>query len=92
MRNNLLTGQAKFCWKSTDHGEQLASWSDIIELYEKDVGDADFRMLNKLTESHVYPAKMRKMKVSVATQVFSHHVSSTMRALAKFGKELMIFF
>lgn len=82
VRNNLLSSNAKFIWNKR---EQTASWNHVIELYELDVGDHDTRMLNKLTDAHIYPEKMKKMKVKVAAQVFSHRVSSIMRMLAKHG-------
>lgn len=53
IRNNLLTNKAKFTWKQ--NREQIACWEDIIKLYEMDNGDYDTRMLNRLTDSHVYP-------------------------------------
>jgi hypothetical protein len=49
----------------------------------------DFRMLNRLTEEHVRRDKIKKMRVKNAAQVFSHRVQSTMRALLKFGKNVL---
>lgn len=83
VRNNLLSNNVRFTW----HGKcQIASWEDIIKLYELDVGDTDTKMLNKLTDLHVYRDRIKKMKVKYAAQVFSHRVSSTMRGILKFGK------
>lgn len=59
--------------------EYVASWSHIIQLYELDKNDFDFKMLPKLTDAHVYPEKLKKMKVSVAAQVFSQRVAATMK-------------
>jgi hypothetical protein len=84
IRNNLLERDAKFNWK--EPVEQIASWRDIITAYELDTGDFDTRMMCKLTDQHVYPEKMKKMKVKLAAQVFSQRVSSTMRGLIKFGE------
>lgn len=83
VRNNLLMHNCKFTWKRK---EQAASWNDIETLYDLDVGDSDTKMLNKLTDAHVRKNKIKKMKVKIAAQVFSHRVSSTMRGLLKHGK------
>lgn len=85
VRNNLLEARAKFLWTRTGESEQLAAWSDIVKLYEMDTGDFDFRMLNNLTDCHIYREKMKKMKVSVAAQVFSQRVSSVMRGMVKYS-------
>lgn len=66
--------------------KKIAVWDDIIKLYENDEGDDETRCLNKLTDEHVYPDKIKKMKVKVAAQVFSHRVGSTMKLLHKMGK------
>ncbi|CAH0556719.1 unnamed protein product [Brassicogethes aeneus] len=78
VRNNLLNRPATFIWKGE---EETSCWEDIIKIFEIDVGDSDFKMLNKITEQHVYPAKIKKMKVKNAAQVFSHRMSSTMRGI-----------
>ncbi|KAI4462935.1 thap domain [Holotrichia oblita] len=50
-----------------------------------DTGDYDTKMCYKLTDGHVYATHMKKMKVSVAAQIFSHSLSASMRALARLG-------
>lgn len=82
IRDNFIDGKAKFQWQ---HNEQVASWNDIVSLYELDDGDYDNRMLHKLTDAHIYKEKLKIMKVKNAAQVFSHRVSSTMRGLVKYG-------
>lgn len=71
----------------TENGEQkMARWQDIVDFYEFDVGAEDYtRMCYKLSNQHVYPESIKKMKVKMAAQVFSHRVSSTMRVLAREG-------
>ncbi|CAH0546446.1 unnamed protein product, partial [Brassicogethes aeneus] len=86
MRNNFSEYDVTFMWKE---GTQTASWEHVQSLYELDVGDFDTRMLNKLTDAHIYKEKMKKMKVKHAAQVFSHRVSSTMRGLVKYGNECL---
>ena len=82
VRNNFLEGNVTFSWKKE---KQIGCWKDFTDLYELDSGDADSRMLNKLTDSHVYKSKLKKMKGKLAAQVFSQRVSATMRGLAKHG-------
>lgn len=59
-----------------DGSLQIAAWSDINELYRMDLRSVR-RMLPKLTDEHLKPNKL-KMKVSVATQVFSNTCGSVM--------------
>jgi len=45
----------------------VAKWDHLVEVYRK---DRDlYRMLNKLTDSHMNPVEKQKMKVSMAMQV-----------------------
>lgn len=85
MRNNLLTKNLKFNYNGKN---QTASWSHIETLYRLDKQNEiyDLRTLPKLTEAHIIPSKIRKMRVSVAAQVFSHRVASTMHLIANYGK------
>lgn len=78
IRNNLLTKNVKFHIED----ERLASWSDIIRLYQLDSDIQDVKMLPRLTKEHVIPGEIRKMKVRNAAQVFSQRVSSIMAFLA----------
>lgn len=87
LTEDLFCFSVKFTWKKN---EQVADWKDVQTLYELDVGDYDTRMLNKLTDAHVYKEKMKKMKVKLAAQVFSQRVSSVMRGLAKFGELIVL--
>ncbi|KAJ8917056.1 hypothetical protein NQ315_012975 [Exocentrus adspersus] len=67
IRNNLLKYNLKFVTNGT---AKLCSWDDIVQLYELDVGDFNTRMCYKLTDSHIYEDKMKKMKVKHAAQSF----------------------
>ncbi|XP_025831294.1 uncharacterized protein LOC108735562 [Agrilus planipennis] len=65
----------------TQHGkEKVASWSHILQLYRIDQQQGLYRQCYKLTDEHVLPHKIRKMKVKIATQVFSHTVVGAMRS------------
>lgn len=55
---------------------QIAAWSDIDHLYRMDLLAVE-RMLPKLTDEHLKPSKL-KMKVSVATQIFSNTLGTEM--------------
>lgn len=89
VRNNLLTKNISYNWKGE---EQVASWDDIQTLYSFDKENEihGLRMLPKLTEAHVMPQKIKKMRVSIAAQVFSQRVAATMRLMANFGNYLFI--
>ena len=77
-----MEGNVTFSWKKE---KQIGCWKDFTDLYELDSGDADSRMLNKLTDSHVYKAKIKKRTIKLTAQVFSQRVSATMRRVAKHG-------
>ncbi|XP_022163982.1 uncharacterized protein LOC111029326 [Myzus persicae] len=67
---------------------------EIVPLYDPphllkdklrlDIGE---RMAPKLTDSHIYPDRLKKMKVSVAAQVFSQRVGSIMLMLSEWAGE-----
>ncbi|KAI4463197.1 thap-type zinc finger [Holotrichia oblita] len=50
-----------------------------------DHASGELRAMPKLTEAHVNPDKIRKMKVACATQVFSHCVASVMNLIRLSG-------
>lgn len=78
IRNNLLTKNVSFDME----GRKLASWRDIMNLYELDSGIPDVKMLPRLTKEHVVPNEIKKMRVRNAAQVLSQRVSSIMAFLA----------
>lgn len=83
VRNNLLVKDfqhnIKERWNAlstkTYGNRQTASWDDVKKLYLLDKGH--HRLLRKITAEHIEPAKL-KMKVHVATQVFSQKFASVM--------------
>lgn len=79
IRNNLVTKDLIFC---IDGVEKQAKWSHILELYNEDCKIPDCKMLPRLSDNHVIPEKISKMKVKCAAQVFSQRVSSTMNFLS----------
>lgn len=56
--------------KNNIGSQQIASWDHILALYQMDSQSAQ-RRLPKLTDEHLAPNKL-KMKVSLATQIFSN--------------------
>lgn len=52
-------------------------------------GYKGFRLIPKLTENHINPEKLNKMKVKLASQIFSRTVASNMGYLA--GNSLLIY-
>lgn len=53
-----------------------------MELQKENPAFMGLRMLPKLTDAHVLPNKIKKMKVKCATQVFSRSVAVAMGYLA----------
>jgi hypothetical protein len=44
----------------------------------------------KLTDAHIFPKKMNKMKVSLMAQVFSHQVGSLIKRISQWGKSNIV--
>lgn len=74
LRNNLVSKDLNFEYEGEKH---TAAWKHIIQFYEFDKNQSTEgdRLTLKLTDCHVYPAKLKKMKVANAAQVFSQLVS-----------------
>lgn len=87
IRNNLLTKDVNFTWRGK---RQTATWDHLVNLYEidKKYEHLEMRCLPKITEAHIYKEKIKKMKVSYASQIFSHKVASTMRLMSDMGKHM----
>ncbi|CAH2007863.1 unnamed protein product [Acanthoscelides obtectus] len=82
IRNNLLT--ENLVWESAED-KYVASWQNIETAYAIDNAAGSLRAMPKLTECHVNRNCIKKMKVSYATQVFSHTVASVMTLMARAG-------
>ncbi|XP_045463307.1 uncharacterized protein LOC123672980 [Harmonia axyridis] len=80
LRNNLLTKDAHFL---LDDVPKKAKWSHIIQFYNLDISDPSTKICAKLTDSHVLPEKINKMKVKLCTQVFSNTVGSLMKRISE---------
>lgn len=89
IRNNLLLKNIHF---QINNQHKIAKWEDIYLAWQLDSYSGELRIMPKLTEYHVSKDKVKKMKVSVCTQVFSHTVSSAINLMAKTGKLKLSFF
>ncbi|KAF2887368.1 hypothetical protein ILUMI_18808 [Ignelater luminosus] len=79
IRNNLITKDLRF---TVDGNTKIAKWSHIVDAYHIDVASGNLRLMPKLTELHVIPDKIKKMKVSICTQVFSRSVAAGINEFA----------
>lgn len=82
IRNNLLTKDLLYTYNNQ---EKRASWSHILKLYHWDEPTQYLNTFTKLTDYHVIPSKIKKMKVSCCTQVFSQRVGKLMQFLIDSG-------
>jgi len=62
--------------------KRVAKWKHLQQLYNVDSVIPDAKMLHRLTDNHVVPENIYKMKVHYATQVFSQRVYAVMNFLA----------
>ncbi|KPJ07793.1 Transposable element P transposase [Papilio machaon] len=82
IRNNFLVKNIRFL----HNGEvKIAKWEHLIMFMEKDVGDDELRLINKLTESHLIKDKIPRMKVKYAAQVFSQRLSAAIKFCTRNG-------
>lgn len=83
VRNNLLLRNISF---EIDDVKKTAKWKDIYNGWQLDNCSGEFRTMPKLSEYHVNRDKLKKMKVSTCSQVFSHTVSSAIHLMAQSSK------
>lgn len=79
VRNNLLRRDIKT-------GDELVTWRDIRATFDIDSNNTLSNTLLKITESHINPNAFEKMKVKLATQVFSKTFYSAMMTVIKTGE------
>ncbi|CAG9136455.1 unnamed protein product [Plutella xylostella] len=83
VRNNFLTKDLVY---TMDNKKCVAKWQHIIDLYLRSPGYRGVRLIPKLTEHHVMPQLIPKMRVKYSTQVFSHTVGVALGFMAESGK------
>lgn len=79
MRNNLITKNLNY---TIDGVTKTAKWSHLQMLAKENPGYKGIRLIPKLTDDHINPEKINKMKVKYAAQIFSRTVASNMGYLA----------
>ncbi|CAK1598240.1 unnamed protein product, partial [Parnassius mnemosyne] len=77
IRNNLLTKDMMF------EGKRV-TWNDIVDVYNADCKHGESRILHKLTDQHVIPDKIKKMKVKNCVRVLSKSVSAALSYTSAF--------
>ena len=68
VRNNVMKYYFEF-------GTKIAKWAHSEEFVQKDQ-KLPTRLAPKLTEKHLHPNGFSKMKVNLASQIFSHGLSA----------------
>jgi len=66
----------------TNNEKKVAQWQHLVDLYKLDSSIEEVKMLPRLTDYHIIPGKIKKMKVKIAAQVLSQRVSALMRFLS----------
>lgn len=84
IRNSMLDKKLHFV---QDGVKKVACWQHIIDMYMRDK-KLHYSQFVKLTDEHVLPLKIKKMKVKNCTQVFSYTLGTAMRVAANVSKEL----
>ncbi|XP_041968497.1 uncharacterized protein LOC121740625 isoform X2 [Aricia agestis] len=79
IRNNFLTKDIK--WKG-----KISKWQDIVDVYKTDCSHTQSRILHKLNDEHVIPAKVKKMKVKNCVRVLSKSVAAALSYTSQFCK------
>ena len=78
IRNTLLK-------RDIECSDGIVSWDCVKELFKLEK-EKSTKMCPKLTLRHVYPNSWQKMKVSYATQVFSHTISRAVKTANNLNK------
>lgn len=72
IRNNLITKDLMY---TTNNKEKTVKWEYFQRVYDADKSYGELKLLHKITEEHINPEKINKMRVKTATQLFSHSVA-----------------
>lgn len=72
IRNNLITKDLIYF---IGNEKKYIKWDYYQMVYVADKMYGELRLLNKITEEHINPLKINKMRVKSATQLFSHSVA-----------------
>ncbi|XP_047988471.1 uncharacterized protein LOC125228066 [Leguminivora glycinivorella] len=78
VRNNFLT-------KHIIMDGKVSKWQDLVDVYRTDCRHAQARLLHKLNDEHILPAKIKKMKVKNCVRVFSQTMAAALSYTASFS-------
>lgn len=82
IRNNLITKDLVY---KSNNTVKTVKWEYFQKVYAADKSYGELRLLDKLTEEHINPDKINKMRVKSATQIFSHSVAVATEHLSARG-------
>lgn len=74
LRNNLLNKDLQYV-DLKDNKQKIVKWEYLQQVYEADKCLGEVKSLHKITEEHLIPEKIKKMRVKHAAQIFSHSVA-----------------
>ncbi|XP_026675297.1 uncharacterized protein LOC113465206 [Ceratina calcarata] len=80
IRNNLL--KKNLIW-ITHEGRVEAKWDDVVTAYKIDLSSGRLRRLPRITEGHVIPDKINKMKVIHAARILSYSMALAITYMAQ---------
>lgn len=86
LRNNLLNKTMTYIDYEDGNKIKSIKWEYFQQLYAADKSCGELSCLQKLTEEHIVPDKIKKMRVKTAAQIFSHSVAVTTDHLTARGK------
>ncbi|RVE48289.1 hypothetical protein evm_007040 [Chilo suppressalis] len=75
LRNNLLNKNLIYTDYNDENKQKIVKWEYFQRVFEADKCLGELRCLYKLTEEHLNPDKIKKMRVKNAAQIFSHSVA-----------------
>lgn len=78
-RNNWITHWYLF-------KNKVVNFKDVKDTYEIDTKSSTGRSLMKITEAHINPDSFQKMSCKLATQIFSHSVSTAIKTAKDTGE------
>lgn len=88
LRNNFIKYNVQFVM---DQKTYVAKWEHIVKAYKMDPYLGSLRTMPKLTDRHINPNHINKMKVSLCTQVMSRTVAIAINLMAVSGIFLVLF-
>ncbi|CAK1587998.1 unnamed protein product [Parnassius mnemosyne] len=85
LRDNLILNNLIYI-DTEDNREKTVKWEYFQQLYLADKMFGELRFLQKITEEHVVPEIIKKVRTRTAVQIFSHSVAVATEHLSARGK------